>query len=388
MSVHPETIALHAGFRADPATGAAAPPIYQTTSYQFADTAQATRFFSLREVGYTYTRTANPTREFAERRIAALEGGAAALLLASGAAARLYALVNLAESGDNFVISADVGDLATFAVTLERMGFGVRRADPARPASFAEATDARTRAYFAESLPEASLARFPIAEVAALGRRAGVPLIVDNRALPLLARPFALGAAVVTNAADAYLGGHGIAGPGAIVDGGNFPWAAHRERFPRLAAPDPSYNGETWIEVAERFGVAIPYLMRARLGCLRDLGGAVSPIEAFLALQGIETLPLRIAAHGRGAAAIAAFLAAHPAVARLTYPGEGGLLRFDLRRGDPLGFAARLELIRPTARFGEARSGIRVREDGGLRLSVGLEHPDDIAADLAAALGG
>ena len=238
---HPETLALHGGlFRADPVTGAVAPPIYLTTSYQFRDSEHARRLFALEELGYTYTRTINPTREILERRVAALEGGVAALALATGIAASLYALLNLTWAGDNVIISADVADgrNAGLLASLRQFGIEVRLANPEKPETFLALTDDRTRAYYAESLGVPGLHLFPIAEVAQLGLSAGVPLIIDNTALPLTCRPLDLGAAVMVYSAAEYLGGHATTAGGLIVDGGKFPWAEHAARFPSLTEPD------------------------------------------------------------------------------------------------------------------------------------------------------
>ena len=249
-----ETLALHGGgWRADPSTGAVAVPIYQTTSYQFQDTGHADRLFSLDEVGHIYTRVSNPTQDAFEQRIAALEGGAAALLLSSGQAASAYSVLNLAGAGDNIVSSTGLygGTWALFAATLKHFGVEVRFVDPADPENFRRATDERTRAYYAESLPNPKLQVFPIREVADIGRSLGVPLIVDNTAAPLIIRPFDHGAAVVIYSATKYIGGHGTSIGGVIIDGGNFPWEEHTARFPTLNEPDPSYHGKVWVEAAK-----------------------------------------------------------------------------------------------------------------------------------------
>src|ERR1700734_1765771 len=228
-SKHPETIALHAGWRADPATGAVAVPIYQTTSYQFRDTEHAANLFALKELGNIYTRIMNPTNDVLEKRIAALDGGVGALALSSGQAASAFSVQNLAKAGDNIVSSTDLygGTWNLFQNTLKDQGIEVRFVDPVDPEAFARATDDRTRAYYAETLPNPKLRVFPIAEVAAIGRPLGIPLIMDNTAAPLLVRPFDHGAAIVMYSATKYLSGHGNAIAGVIVDGGNFDWAAH-----------------------------------------------------------------------------------------------------------------------------------------------------------------
>ena len=226
-SRHPETLALHAGWRADPATNSVAVPIYQTTSYQFRDTEHASNLFALKELGNIYTRIMNPTNDILEKRIAEIEGGVAALALSSGQAASAFAVQNLARAGDNIVSSTDLygGTWNLFANTLKDQGIQVRFVDPADPENFRRATDARTRAYYAETLPNPKLTVFPIAEVAAIGRPLGIPLIVDNTAAPLLARPFDHGAAIIVYSTTKYLGGHGTSIGGLLVDGGNFDWA-------------------------------------------------------------------------------------------------------------------------------------------------------------------
>jgi len=420
----PETLALHAGWRADPATGAVAVPIYQTTSYQFRDTEHAENLFALKELGNIYTRIMNPTTDVLEKRVAALEGGAAALALASGQAASAFALQNLARAGDNVVSSTDLygGTWNLFANTLKEQGLEVRFVDPADPENFRRATDARTRAYYAETLPNPKLEVFPIAEVAAIGRAFGIPLIVDNTAAPILTRPIAHGAAVVVYSATKYLGGHGTSIGGLIVDGGNFDWSAHAERQPALNTPDPSYHGAVWAEAAKPLG-PIAYILKARTTLLRDLGAAMSPFNAFLILQGIETVALRMPRHCENASAVAAWLAKRPEIARVIHPsqqtgnakaradaylkgGYGGLLGFELGGGREAGrrFIDSLKLLYHVANIGDARSlaihpattthsQLTAAEqaktgvtDGYVRLSVGIEHIDDILADLDQAL--
>jgi len=422
--LHPETLALHAGWRADPATGAVAPPIYQTTSYQFRDTTHAANLFALKELGNIYTRIGNPTVDILEQRLAALDGGAAALALASGQAASAFAIQNLARTGDNIVSSTDLygGTWNLFANTLRDQGIEVRFVDPADPDAFARATDARTRAYYAETLPNPKLAVFPIAEVAAIGRPLGIPLIVDNTAAPLLARPFDHGAAIIVYSTTKYIGGHGTSIGGAIVDGGNFDWQVVPERQPQLNTPDSSYHGAVWAEAAKPLG-PIAYVLRARVVLLRDLGAALSPFNAFQILQGLETLPLRIARHSENAQAVADHLAARADVVRVIHPsrqtgemreradlylprGFGGLVGFELAGGQEAGrrFIEALQLFYHVANIGDARSlaihpastthsqlSIEDRlatgvSDGYVRLSVGIEHIDDILADLDQAL--
>lgn len=421
---HPETLALHAGYRADPATGAVAVPIYQTTSYQFQHTEHAANLFALKELGNIYTRIMNPTNDVLEKRIAALEGGVAALAVSSGQAASAVAIQNLAVAGDNIVSSTDLygGTWNLFANTLKQQGIEVRFVDPAEPQNFLRATDERTRAYYAETLPNPKLTVFPIAEVAAIGTPLGIPLIVDNTAAPILARPFDHGAAIVVYSTTKYLGGHGTSIGGLIVDSGAFDWAAHPERQPLLNTPDPSYHGAVWVEAVKPLG-PIAYIIKARVTLLRDLGPAMSPFNAFQIIQGIETLPLRIQRHSDNARAVAEHLLAHPEVSRVVYPalhtgeqrrraeaylagGYGGLIVFELKGGREAGrrFIDALELFYHVANIGDARSlaihpattthsQLDVAEqlasgvgEGDVRLSIGLEHIDDIIADLDQAL--
>ena len=420
----PETLALHAGWRADPTTGSVAVPIFQTTSYQFNNAEHAANLFALKELGNIYTRIMNPTNDVLEKRIAALEGGVAALAVASGQAASAFAVQNLARVGDNIVSSTDLygGTWNLFANTLKDQGIEVRFVDPTDPENFRRATDARTRAYYAETLPNPKLIAFPIAEVAAIGRPLGIPLIIDNTAAPLLTRPFDHGAAVIVYSTTKYLGGHGTSIGGLIVDGGNFPWGDFAERQPALNTPDPSYHGAVWSEAVKPLG-PIAYIIKARVTLLRDLGSALSPFNAFLTLQGIETLALRIERHSANAQAVAAWLAKRPEVTKVIHPslqtgvareraqkylkgGFGGLVGFELAGGREAGrrFIDALQLFYHVANIGDARSlaihpattthsqlsptdqlatGVT---EGYVRLSVGLEHIDDILADLDRAL--
>ncbi len=423
-ALNPETLVLHAGWRADPSTGSVAVPIHQTTSYQFRDTEHASALFALQESGNIYTRIMNPTTDVLEKRIAALEGGVAALAVASGQAASAMALQNLVRAGDNVVSSTGLygGTWNLFANTLRDQGIEVRFVDPADPEAFRGATDSRTRAYYAETLPNPKLEVFPIAEVAAIGRSAGVPLIMDNTAAPILCKPLAHGAAVVVYSATKYLGGHGTSIGGLIVDGGNFDWEAAGERHPALNEPDPSYHGAVWTQAVKPMG-PIAYILRARTVLLRDLGAAMSPFNAFQILQGVETLALRMARHCENADKVAAWLAKRPGVSRVIHPsqqtgeiraradrylagGQGGLVGFELAGGVEAGrrFIDGLRLLYHVANIGDARSlaihpastthsqldpetqlatGV---SPGYVRLSVGLEHIDDILADLDQAL--
>ena len=423
-TMHPETIVLHEGYRNDEATGAVAVPIYQTTSYQFEHTQHAENLFALKELGNIYTRIMNPTCDVLEKRVTALEGGAAALALGSGQAASTFAVLNLCQAGDNFVSSTDLygGTWNLFANTLKGLGVEVRFVDPADPEGFRTATDERTRCYYAETLPNPKLNVFPIKEVADIGRELGVPLIVDNTAAPVICRPLDHGAAVVVYSTTKYIGGHGTSIGGLIVDGGNFDWEAHADRFPTLTQPDPSYHGAVWTEAVKPLG-PIAYIMRARVILLRDIGAPMSPFNAFLFIQGLETLPLRIRAHCENATKVADFLKEHPKVAKVIFPGfqdgevrrradaymrggYGALVGFELKEGREAGrrFIDSLKMVYHVANIGDARtlaihpastthSQLSAEDrlatgvsEGYVRLSVGIEHIEDILADLSQAL--
>ncbi len=421
---HPETLVLHAGWRADPTTGSVAVPIHQTTSYQFRDTGHAAALFGLQELGNIYTRIMNPTTDVLEQRITALEGGVGALAVASGQAASAYALQNLARAGDNVVSSTALygGTWNLFANTLKDQGIEVRFVDPADPENFRRATDERTRAYYAETLPNPKLEVFPIAEVAAIGREFGIPLIMDNTAAPLLVRPFDHGAAIVVYSATKYLGGHGTSIGGLIVDSGRFDWESRPERQPLLNTPDASYHGAVWTQAVKPLG-PIAYILRARVILLRDLGAALSPFNAFQILQGVETLALRMERHCANATSVAAWLKGRKGVARVIHPsqqtgeararadrvmkgGYGGLVGFELEGGVEAGrkFIDSLKLLYHVANIGDSRSlaihpastthsQLSASEQeatgvsaGYVRLSIGIEHVDDIIADLDQAI--
>ena len=423
-SVHPETLVLHAGYRSDPATTSVAVPIYQTTSYQFRDTEHAGNLFALKELGNIYTRLMNPITDVLEQRLAALEGGVAALALSSGQAASTFAILNVAQAGDNFVTSTDLygGTWNLFANTFKQLGIEARFVDPADPEAFVRATDERTRAWYAETLPNPKLQVFPIAEVAKLADKVGVPLIIDNTAAPIIAKPIEQGAHIVVYSTTKYIGGHGTSIGGAIVDSGKFDWEKHAKRFPLLNEPDPSYHGAVWTQAVKPLG-PIAYIIRARVTLLRDIGAAISPFNAFQAIQGLETLPLRMRAHNQNAIAVAEYLAKHPKVASVIHPsqqsgeyrrradtvlkgGYGALLGFELKGGVEAGkrFIDNLQLFYHVANIGDARSlaihpastthSQLSAEDqlasgvtpGYVRLSIGIEHIDDIIADLAQAL--
>src|SRR5271155_728972 len=320
-SKHPETQALHAGWRADSATGAVAVPIYQTTSYQFESTEHASALFALQAMGNIYTRIGNPTTAVLESRMAAIEGGVAGLALASGQAASAFSIQTLARAGDNVVSSTDLygGTWNLFANTLKDQGIETRFVDPTDPEAFRRATDDKTRAYYAETLPNPKLTVFPIAEVAAIGRPLGIPLIMDNTAAPLLCRPLDHGAAIVVYSTTKYIGGHGTSIGGLIVDGGNFDWEAHPRRQPLLNTPDPSYHGAVWVEAVKPMG-PIAYAIRARTVLLRDLGAAMSPFNAFQFLQGLETLPLRMPRHCENTQKVTDWLKGRTGVTKVIHP--------------------------------------------------------------------
>lgn len=425
--VNPETIALHGGdYRSDPATTAVAVPIYQTTSYQFNSTEHAANLFALAEMGNIYTRIMNPTCDVLEKRLAALEGGAAALALSSGQAASAISIQNLAQAGDNIVSSTDLygGTWNLFANTLKMMGIEARFVDPSDPDNFRRATDDKTRAYYAETLPNPKLDVFPIKEVSDIGREYGVPLIMDNTACPILCKPFDHGAAIIVYSTTKYIGGHGTSIGGVIVDGGNFDWTAKPDRQPLLNEPDPSYHGAVWgTLIPEALGAPIAYIIRARVVLLRDLGSCMSPFNAFTFIQGLETLPLRMRQHCSNAQIVADFLKGHAAVDKVIFAGFmegesgrraktylkggfGGLVGFELKNGKDAGkrFIDSLKLFYHVANIGDARSlaihpastthsqlseddlAATGTTDGYVRLSVGIEHPDDILADISQAL--
>jgi O-acetylhomoserine (thiol)-lyase len=423
-SKHPETLALHAGWRADGTTNSVAVPIHQTTSYQFNSPEHAANLFALKEFGNIYTRIMNPTNAVLEERLAAIEGGVAALAVGSGQAASAYSIQNLARAGDNIVSSTDLygGTWNLFANTLKDMGIEVRFVDPEDPENFRRATDEKTRAYYAETLPNPKLKVFPIAEVANIGRPLGIPLIIDNTAAPLLARPFDHGAAIVVYSTTKYIGGHGTSIGGAIIDGGNFDWAAHPDRQPLLNTPDNSYHGAVWTEAVKPLG-PIAYIIRARVVLLRDLGAPLAPFNAFQTIQGLETLPLRMERHCANADRVVKFLSERNDVTKVIHPslatgiakeraakylhgGLGALVGFELAGGKAAGikFIGALKMFYHVANIGDARSlaihpastthsqlssedqELTGVSDGYVRLSIGIEHIDDILADLAQAL--
>ena len=422
---NPETIAIHGGdYRSDPATNAVAVPIYRTTSYEFNSTEHAANLFSLKEFGNIYTRIMNPTCAVLEDRVAALEGGVGALAVASGQAASAYAIQNLAKNGDNIVASSHLygGTYNQFKNVMSDMGIDVRFVDPSDPQNFANATDDKTRAYYGEVLPNPSFEVFPISEVAEIGRPLGIPLIVDNTAAPVICKPFDHGAAVLIHSTTKFIGGHGTSIGGIIVDSGNFDWEAFPERQPALNTPDPSYGGAVWTEAVKPLG-PIAYILKARTTILRDMGAAMSPFNAFMFIQGLETLALRMREHTSNAEKIAEYLSNHDSVEKVIYPscmdgyakeradkyltkGNGGLMGFEIKGGIEAGkkFINALEMVYHVANIGDSRSlaihpgsttHSQLNEEellaagitpGFVRLSIGLEHVDDIIADYEQAL--
>ncbi len=417
-----ETQAVHAGYRPDPTTKAVVPPIYQTVAYAFDSAQHGADLFDLKVPGNIYTRIMNPTQAVLEERLAALEGGVGALALASGQAAITYAIQTIAEAGDNIVSASALygGTYNLFAHTLPQYGIEVRFADSDRPETFEPLIDARTKAIYCESMGNPRGNVTDIAALAAIAHRHGVPLIVDNTVpSPYLCRPFEHGADIVVHSLTKYLGGHGNSVGGAIVDSGRFPWAEHKARFRRLNEPDVSYHGVVYTEA---LGPAA-YIGRARVVPLRNMGAAISPFNAFLILQGIETLPLRMDRICDNTLAVAQFLRAHPKVRWVRYAGlpddpyhalaqrylggrASGLLTFGIEGGRAAGerFLDALQLFTRLVNIGDVRSlathpastthrqlspeelaQAGVTEDT-VRLCVGIEHIEDLKADLAQAL--
>jgi len=426
-SLHPETIVLHGGtYRSDSATNAVAVPIYQTTSYQFDSTEHAGNLFGLRELGNIYTRIMNPTNAVLEERLAALEGGMAALAVASGSSAVALSLQNLCSAGDNIVSSPHLygGTWNLFANTFKQLGIEVRFADAKDPESFRALTDAKTRAYFAETLPNPKLSVFPIAEVAEIGKSLDIPLVVDNTTAPITCRPIEHGAAIVVHSLTKYVGGHGTSIGGIIIDSGNFDWTRNPDRHPLFNTPDPSYHGAVWGSlIPEALGAPIAFAIRARVVLLRDLGAAISPTNAFQLIQGLETLPLRYRVHQDNASRVAAYLNTHEDIDHVIYPGlftgtekekadrymktgYGPIVGIELKGGEAAGraFIDNLKLIYHVANIGDARtlaihpastthSQLSAEDQlksgvtpGYVRLSIGIEHFDDIIADIEQAL--
>ncbi|AEA80746.1 O-acetylhomoserine sulfhydrylase / O-succinylhomoserine sulfhydrylase [Candidatus Pelagibacter sp. IMCC9063] len=426
-SKHPETISLHGGtYRRDESTTAVAVPIYQTTSYQFNSAEHAENLFGLKEFGNIYTRIGNPTTNVLEERVAALEGGVAAVCVSSGQAASAFVVQNLCSTGDNIVASTDLygGTVNLFNNTLKSMGIEVRYADPKDPESFAKATDKKTRLYYAETLPNPSLRVFPIKEVSDIGRKLGIPLVMDNTACPVICKPIDHGAAIVMHSLTKFIGGHGTTIGGIIVDAGNFDWSIDKERQPNIWQPDASYHGAVWGDaVPVLTGANIPYIIRARVVLLRDLGSAISPTSAWQIIQGLETVTLRMKQHCENAEKVKNFLLKHKKIEKVIYStlhegeigertkkyfkgGNGALMGIEVKGGKEAGkkFIDSLKLLYHVANIGDARSlaihpasttHSQLSEKdllaagvtpGYVRLSIGIEHADDIIADIDQAL--
>lgn len=418
----PETLAIHAGYSPDPTTKAVAVPIYQTSSYAFDDTQHGADLFDLKVAGNIYTRIMNPTNAVLEERVAALEGGVAALAVASGMAAITYAIQTVAEAGDNIVSVAKLygGTYNLLAHTLPRFGIQTRFAPHDDIAALEALIDERTKAVFCESIGNPAGNIVDLQALADAAHRHGVPLIVDNTvATPILCRPFEHGADIVVHSLTKYIGGHGTSIGGIVVDSGKFPWAENKERFPLLNTPDPSYHGVTYTDA---FGPAA-FIGRCRVVPLRNTGAALSPFNAFLILQGLETLALRMERHCENAVKVAQYLQDHPQVSWVKYAGladhpeqelalryMGGkpasILSFGIKGGQEAGarFIDALNLVVRLVNIGDAKSLAchpastthRQLNDEELqkagvtrdmvRLSIGIEHIDDILADLAQAL--
>ena len=423
-----ETRQIHAGQTPDPATGARALPIYQTSSFVFPDADTAAARFALQDLGPIYTRIGNPTQQAVEDRIASLEGGVGALLLASGQAAETFAILNIAEAGDHIVASPSLygGTYNLLHYTLPKLGITTTFVeDPHDLEQWRAAIQPNTKLFFGETIPNPKSDVLDIEGVAAVAHEAGLPLIVDNTiATPYLLRPLEHGADFVVHSATKFLGGHGTAIGGVIVDGGSFDFAQHPERFGNFNTPDPSYHGLVYardLGVGGLFPVNLSFILKARVQLLRDLGSAISPFNAFLIAQGLETLSLRIERHVANAQAVAGWLEARDEVERVHYAGlpsspwygnakkylprgAGAVLAFELAGGAEAGkaFVDALELHSNLANIGDVRSlvihpastthsQLTPEEQaksgvtpGLVRLSVGLEHIDDILADLDA----
>jgi O-acetylhomoserine (thiol)-lyase len=422
------TKSLHAGQKADPTTGSRAVPIYQTTSYQFRDTEHAANLFGLKELGNIYTRIMNPTTDVLEQRVAALEGGSGALAHSSGQAAITASILNIAGAGDHIVSTSQLygGTYNLFHYTLPKLGIQVSFVDADEPENFRKAVKSNTKAFYGEGLGNPRLNIFPFAEVGKIAKEVGVPLIIDNTALsPYLNRPFEHGANIVVHSATKHIGGHGTSIGGIVVDAGNFDWG--NGKFPGFTEPDMSYHGLPHWEAFKAFapagGANIAFIMKMRLQFLRDVGSCLSPFNAFLLIQGLETLHLRMERHCANAMKVAQYLEAHPKVKWTNYPGlksskyhdlakkyltngYGALVGFGLKSGHEGGrkFIDSLVLHSHVANIGDARSlaihpastthsqlTAEERDSAGVtddyvRLSVGIEDIEDIIADLEQAL--
>ena len=413
---------LHAGYSPDPVTGSRAVPLYQTTSYQFKNTEHAANLFALKELGNIYTRLMNPTTDVLEQRIAALEGGVAALAASSGHAAQAQAIFTLCEAGDHIVSSSRLygGTYNQFAYTLPKLGIEVTFVDPSDPKNFEAAIRPNTKILYGETLGNPDLTVFPVEEVAAIAKKHNLVLMIDNTfATPYLFRPFEWGANVVTHSTTKFIGGHGTSIGGIIVDGGNFDWTSGK--FPNFTMPDPSYHGLVY---ADLLGAGLPpFAIKARVHVLRDIGACQSPFNSWQTLQGVETLSIRMERHVQNAQAVAEFLEKHPKVKWVKYPGlkshpdharakrylpkgAGAILGFGIQGGAEAGrkFIESLQLFSHLANVGDAKSlaihpattthsqlSAEQQVSAGvspdfIRLSIGLEDIDDILWDLDQAL--
>jgi len=417
-----ETLALHAGQEPDPTTGSRAVPIYQTVAYQFKNTEHAANLFGLREFGNIYGRLMNPTSDVFEKRITALEGGVGALATASGQAAISLALLNIAQAGDE-IVSADNlygGTYNLFHYTFARLGIKVKFVPSGDLSAYQKAITPKTKAIYAESIGNPKNDVSDLEEISKIAHKNGIPFILDNTVTPYLLRPFDFGVDIIVYSATKFIGGHGTSLGGLIVDSGKFDWT--NGKFPLISEPDPSYHGINFVEALKPLG-NIAYIIKARVTLLRDLGPAISPFNSFLFLQGLETLHLRLPRHAENALAVAKFLKRHPKVSWVNYPGledsperekvkkylpkgAGAILGFGIKGGLEAGrkFIDSLELISHLANVGDAKSLAihpattthqQLSEEEQLatgvtpdfvRLSIGIEHIDDIIADIDRAL--
>ncbi|MEO8617433.1 MAG: aminotransferase class I/II-fold pyridoxal phosphate-dependent enzyme [Luteolibacter sp.] len=419
-----ETLCLHAGYNTDPTTNSCAVPIYRTASYVFNSTEHAANLFALRELGNIYTRLMNPTNDVLEQRVAALEGGAAGLAIASGTSAIFYSIINLAQAGDNIISARNLygGTYTQFKDILPALGIEVRFVDSNNPENFAAAVDGKTRAFFCESVSNPALEISDLQAIADVAHAHGLPLIVDSTfSTPYLTKPIDFGADIVVHSLTKWLGGHGTGIGGIVIDSGKFNWAGGKH--PLFDAPDGSYHGLRWGHDLPAPLAPLAYILRMRTGPLRNLGACLAPDNAWIALQGIETLPLRMERHCENSLAVAKHLQAHPAVEWVRYPGlpgdaqaalnqkylhgkGGSMVVFGIKGGAATGskFIDSLKLFKHLANVGDAKSlaihpatttHSQLNEkqllDCGIppeliRLSVGIEHIDDILADLDQAI--
>lgn len=423
-----DTLALHAGFRSDPATNATIPPVYLSNAYAFTSVEHAADVFDLREEGRTYSRLMNPTTDIFEQRVAAIEGGVSSVATSSGQAAIMLSILNIAQAGDNIVSSTDLygGSINLLSKTFERLGIQTRFVDPSNPQNFADCTDAYTKCWFAEALPNPKLKAIPLRAIAEKSKDVGVPLIVDNTLTPLIARPFDLGASIIVHSTSKYICGHGTTIGGCVIDSGRFDWASHSDRFPLMVLPDESHGNIEWLKAANQLKgqyATSPYLLKLRNTLMRDFGPCPSPLSSHHLLLGLETLTLRMEKHCQNAHQVARFLSQHEMIEEVIYPSLGSenerrlsrdlmgpyggpMVVFDLADGLSAGkrFIENLQLIHHVSNIGDARTlathpastthASLPREariaagvfDGTIRLSVGIENISDIIDDLKQAL--